>query len=170
MDRESIHRVSSEFFAWNAICELDSMSLIEYKVYRTGGTRKTCPVALGPFPHWYKVFFQKTENVNYNQWCYLYTQAMQDFTNSIAYIIMVDLLYNLPSRQAMPHFQMKLSSFSNEKWKKKWKKWKTNNQRDIGLYQKVHSNNEWWNYLKLWFWSVYLHLKSFFNYHVFLKV
>ena len=40
---------------------------------------------------------------------------MQDFTNSIAYIIMVDLLYNLPSRQAMPHFQMKLSSFSNEK-------------------------------------------------------
>lgn len=60
---------------------------------------------------------------------------MQDFTNSIAYIIMVDLLNNLLSRQVVcyyPHFQIK-----NEK------KWKTNNQRDIGLYQKVHSNNEW---------------------------
>lgn len=154
MDQESIHRVSSELSAWNAICELDSMSLITYKIYRTGGTQKTCSVALGPFLHWYKAFFQNTENVNYNQWCYLYTQATQDFTNSIAYIIMVDLL-NLQSRQAMcycPHFQMK-----------KEKKWTTNNQRDIGLYQKVHSNNEWWNHLKLWFWSVYLHLKIFFQ-------
>ena len=61
MDQESIHKVSAELFPWNAICELDSMSLIEYKVYRTGGTQKTRPVALGPFPHRYKAFFQKTE-------------------------------------------------------------------------------------------------------------
>ena len=41
---------------------------------------------------------------------------MQDFTKSIAYIIMVDLLNNLLSRQAVcynPHFQIK-----NEKKKK----------------------------------------------------
>ena len=42
---------------------------------------------------------------------------MQDFTKSIAYIIMVDLLNNLLSRQAVcynPHFQTK-----NEKKKEK---------------------------------------------------